>query len=240
MAAGALPKSTKWTNVLDLLGVYIDHPELHPDRVVSYDDDFVVIRDAYPKASVHMLLMPRNPDRYLQHPLEALSEDATFLAEVKQRVDHLKKVAVDELRRQFGRDSAADRPYQDALEELMASPNPPPPEERDDHLPPGRDWSKDIIAGVHTHPSMSHLHVHVLSRDMHSPCLRHKKHYLSFNSSFLVTLDEFPLAKDSKRFHPGNWPSWDMKCWRCGLNFQNRFKALKEHLEEEFEAWKRE
>jgi aprataxin len=31
-----------------------------------------------------------------------------------------------------------------------------------------------------------------------------------------------------------------MKCWRCGMNFGNRFARLKEHLEAEFEEWKRE
>lgn len=124
---------------------------------------------------------------------------------------------------------------------MMSSPDPPPPpEERAALLPPGRDWSKDIVVGVHTHPSMNHLHIHIFSRDMHSDWMKHKKHYLSFNSSFLVQLDEFPLEEDSKRFSPGDWPSWDMKCWRCGKNFKNKFAALKQHLNEEFDEWKRE
>ena len=87
---------------------------------------------------------------------------------------------------------------------------------------------------------MNHMHVHILSEDMHSPCLKHKKHYLSFNSSFFVDVDDFPLEEGSPRFHPGDWPSWDMKCWRCGENYQNKFAKLKGHLEEEFEAWKKE
>jgi aprataxin len=33
------------------LGVYIDSPETNPEqRVIDYDDDFVVINDKYPKA----------------------------------------------------------------------------------------------------------------------------------------------------------------------------------------------
>lgn len=87
---------------------------------------------------------------------------------------------------------------------------------------------------------MNHLHIHVLSRDMHSPWLRKKNHYLSFSTSFLVGLDEFPLEESSPRFHPGGWPSWDMKCWRCERNFRNKFRALQEHLDEEFEEWKKE
>jgi hypothetical protein len=34
------------------LGIYIDAPEENPEgRIVSYDDEFVVIRDKFPKAS---------------------------------------------------------------------------------------------------------------------------------------------------------------------------------------------
>jgi aprataxin len=33
------------------LGVYLDKPETNPEgRIVEYDDDFVVIRDKFPKA----------------------------------------------------------------------------------------------------------------------------------------------------------------------------------------------
>jgi aprataxin len=152
----------------------------------------------------------------------------------------LKDLAASELRRQYGHISASDKPYQDALEAMMSSPDPPPPEQRAALLPPGRDWTKDIVVGVHTHPSMNHLHIHIFSRDMQSPCMKHKKHYLSFNTTFLVQLHEFPLEEGSERFLPGDWPSWDMKCWRCGKNFRNKFAALKQHLDGEFGEWKEE
>jgi aprataxin len=183
--------------------------------------------------------MPRDPKYYNEHPLHILSKDSAFLAEVRTRVDRLKTLAACELRRQFGHLSASDAPYQAALETLMSSPS-PPTAEQEAALPPGRDWQADIVAGVHTHPSMNHLHIHIFSKDMHSPCMKHKKHYSSFNSSFLVRMDEFPLDEGSERFHPGNWPSWDMKCWRCEKNFRNKFAKLKEHLNEEFETWKKE
>lgn len=189
---------------------------------------------------MHLLLIPRNPDYFNEHPLSLLSSDAPFRAEVLKRVARLKHLAAAELRRKYGRYSTSDAPYQAALEELMSQDDPPPPSERDEKLPPGRDWLAEIKAGAHTHPSMNHMHIHVMSRDMHSPCMKHKKHYLSFNSSFLVEVDEFPLEEGSKRFHPGSWPNWDMKCWRCGQNYQNKFAMLKEHLGEEFEAWKKE
>jgi aprataxin len=189
--------------------------------------------------SVHLLLIPRKPLYYNQHPLHLFSKDPSFLAQVRTRVDRVKRLAASELRRQFGHLSASDAPYQAALDSLMSSPSPPTPEQ-EAALPPGRDWLAHIADGIHTHPSMSHLHIHIFSRDMHSSCMKHKKHYLSFNSSFLVHMDEFPLEEGSKRFNPGNWPNWDMKCWRCEKNFVNKFARLKEHLDDEFTAWQKE
>ncbi|KAL5381131.1 hypothetical protein DPSP01_007386 [Paraphaeosphaeria sporulosa] len=233
--------SSKNFNGRDGLGIYVQYPERNPEgRVIEYDDEFVVIQDRYPKASVHLLLLPRDPSLTLEHPLVTLSNNPAFLAKLKPRVERLKLLAARELRRKYGLSSASDAPYQRALEDLMSSPDPPSPEERDSLLPQGRDWSREIMSGVHTHPSMNHLHIHVLSRDMHSPWLKKKNHYLSFNSSFLVGLDEFPLKDGSPRFHPGDWLSWDMKCWRCEKNFRNKFRALQEHLDEEFEEWKQE
>jgi aprataxin len=225
----------------DGLETYIRNPERHPREVVDYDDDFVVVRDRYPKGSVHLLVMPRDERVTRQHPLEALSTNPELLAKAKARVERVKRIAASELRRLYGHVSESDKPYQEGLEKLMSSSSdPPPPEERDKLLPPGRDWSKDIISGVHTHPSMNHLHIHVLSRDMHSLCMKKKKHYLSFNTSFLVGLDEFPLEEGSERFHPGDWPSWDLVCWRCGKNFKNQFAKLQRHLDDEFELWRLE
>lgn len=108
-------------------------------------------------------------------------------------------------------------------------------------LPRGRDWSEDVIAGVHTHPSMSHLHIHVLSIDRQSECMRHRKHYNSFATPFLVDVEDFPLDKqETMRRSKERWLDRDLVCWRCGRNFGNKFKALKQHLEGEFEEWKKQ
>ena len=87
---------------------------------------------------------------------------------------------------------------------------------------------------------MNHLHVHVLSKDMVSPCMKHRKHYQTFNTPFFVPLDAFPLAEDDERRHPGHAGYIERKllCWRCGEDFGNKFAKLKVHLAEEFERWK--
>ncbi|KAH8167805.1 hypothetical protein CIB48_g429 [Xylaria polymorpha] len=49
-------------------------------------------------------------------------------------------------------------------------------------------------------------------------------------------------AADDPRRHPGRagYLNGDMRCWRCGKNFGNQFKKLKDHLTGEFEDWKKQ
>lgn len=211
---------------------YIQNPtSFPPTRVIYHNADFVAIHDLYPKASVHLLLLPRDPSKYLLHPFDAFSDPA-FLASVRAEAAKLKSLAAKELRRLFGSSSASDQAY---LSAMNADPLPTT-------LPAGRDWASEIMVGIHAHPSMNHLHVHIISKDRFSDCLRHRKHYNSFSTPFFVPLDDFPLAEDDARRHPGRegYLKRDFVCWRCRMEFGNRFTRLKEHLKEEFEAWKKE
>ncbi|KIH86957.1 histidine triad nucleotide-binding protein [Sporothrix brasiliensis 5110] len=289
----------------EALGMYIDNPGAYmgsktyassdpktalsvAGQVIYYSDNFVAIHDKFPKASVHCLLLPRDPRFYQQHPVFLLSRrddiGKAFLHAIRAEAEKLRAIVAAELRRRFGKFSAAD-----ALREAVLRGEADAPGGGDSpsqQLPAGRDWSKDVVVGVHARPSMSHLHVHVFSRDMHSEKVRHRKHYNSFTTPFLVPLDEFPLAADDPRqphdarmfgsgAYPGtgedagdvndsgedsggemdvdsrgavsrpphhhlNYLQSDMRCWRCGKNFGNRFQELKRHLDVEFEAWKRE
>jgi aprataxin len=193
------------------LGEYLLDPANHPG-VLGYNDDFVVIKDRYPKATIHLLILPRDPVKQRQHPAEAF-QDTTFLSKLKEEASKWRTLAGKELARTLCPPTVSI---------------------------PDRDWGAEIKVGIHSAPSMHHLHIHVISRDMHSPCLRHSKHYNSFNTPFFVELDEFPLTEEevvarSKKWHKGN-----MICWRCQRDFENKFTAIKQHLETEFEEWKEE
>jgi aprataxin len=223
----------------DGLRVYTLNPEkFPPERVVYHTPSFVVINDMYPKATVHLLILPRDEERMNRHPFDALA-DTNFLEELKVEVRKCEELAAAELRRKYGALSASSKAYNDAMEKALSSDDDPP---NHSDLPPGRNWSLEVHSGIHAHPSMNHLHIHVISRDMHSPCLKHRKHYNSFNTPFFVPIDDFPLAEDDDRRHPGRegYMSSDMKCWRCGKNFGNQFARLKQHLEVEWEVWKKE
>jgi aprataxin len=246
------------------LGAYIADPESYPASIVIYHNaDFVVIHDKFPKATVHTLLLPRSPRHSLLRPFEAL-KDEEFLAKVKIEVEKLKVLAAGELQRRLGMFSRADAAREAVLngetevaddveqgkgEEVVATKDGEvkDKEKSDTHrkepkLPSGRDWAAEIKCGVHAVPSMGHLHIHVFSRDMHSPAMKHRKHYNSFNTPFLVDVADFPLESDDLRrsSKEEGFMRRDLVCWRCGENFGNRFKELKEHLEKEFDKWKRE
>jgi aprataxin len=193
------------------LAAYIENPTKHPN-VLGYNDDFVVIRDLYPKATVHILILPRDPVKQTQRMSEACL-DEEFFNKLKLEAAKWRALAAKELARK------------------LCSPSEPIPE---------RYWEAEIKVGIHSVPSMHHLHIHVISRDMHSECLRHRKHYNSFNTPFFVDLDDFPLTEEEAAARKRDWHKVDMVCWQCNENFKNKFTALKQHLDKEFDDWKAE
>ena len=44
--------------------------------------------------------------------------------------------------------------------------------------------------GVHAGPSLKQVHCHVISQDFRSERLKNKKHWVSFQAPFLVSLDK--------------------------------------------------
>lgn len=212
---------------------YILEPSKFPSNVViRHNERTVVIQDAFPKATVHLLLLSRDSSKWHLNPRDAF-DDQEFLDMMRNEARDAVKLAASELSRLIS-------PYSESCKARIAAmeSNDPP-----DILPAGRDFTKEFKVGIHAHPSMSHLHVHIISRDMHSARLKHQKHYNSFNTDFFIPLDDFPLAKDDIRrttsYQNANLKK-EYKCWRCGRMFGNKFKQLKEHLDEEFEAWKKE
>ncbi|KAH8664050.1 HIT domain-containing protein [Xylariales sp. PMI_506] len=217
----------------DGLGVYTQDPASFPaKRVIYFNDNFVAINDLYPKSTVHTLLLPRS-DRQRLHPFVAF-EDPDFLTAIQAEALKLRKLVAKELQRRYGKYSEADRLREAVLNGEV--------EWEREELPRGRDWEREVRVGIHAHPSMNDLHVHVLSRDMFSECMRHRKHYNSFNTPFLIDVADFPMSQDDPRRHPthAGFMNRDLVCWRCGKNFGNKFKQLKDHLAAEFEEWKKE
>ena len=222
----------------DGLGAYIESPASFPaSRVIYHDEKWVVINDLFPKSSIHLLLLARAPSKQLLHPFDAF-QDLDFLKDVQSEIKKLRVLVAKELHRRYGNFSAQDQERQKVLDSFGEDME----EETSKNVLPGRDWTKSVISGIHIGPSMNHLHIHIISVDRHSECMRHRKHYNSFSTPFLVDVEDFPLGERDDRRHPGRagFLKWDLKCWRCGKNFGNKFARLKEHLEDEFVEWRKE
>lgn len=175
------------------LAEYLTEPKTWPaSRVIRRTDKFVVIKDKYPKASVHYLILPHKYTTDIPHDA---FEDPEFLEECREELKVVKHMVAEELRRMFGQFSKAEQPRIAAMES----------EELVDPLPPGRDWEKEVISGIHVCPSMRNIHIHVLSRDMVNPHMKTIDHYLSFTTDFLISMDDFPLARDDPR-RPHGFP----------------------------------
>ena len=211
-----------------LVAYTIDPASFPKSRVVYYDEKFVVINDLYPKATVHLLVLPREEKWNVQRGQEAF-DDSEFLEDCRVMTQKVRHMAAEELRRKIGQYSASEKLRLEAMEA----------DDIPDELPPGRDWEQEVMTGTHANPSMTHLHIHVLSKDMHSQSMRKTNHYQSFTTDFFIRLREYPLAEDDDRRDYGWFPR-NMICWRCGRDFGNRMTSLKEHLEEEFKQWRGE
>ena len=213
----------------DGLGAYVSAPEIFPtSRVLYYTDSFVTIYDLYPKSSIHLLVLPRHHPLSTTHPIDAFNQDIELLESCKQEASKVKRMVASEMCRRFGRYSKKEQVRREAMDQVEEAKAKTTAANLDE-LPPGRDWESEVLTGVHSSPSMNHLHVHVLSRDRQSECMKHRKHYQSFATPFLIGLNEFPLTSDDVRRGPsrGGYLGNDMKCWRCGKNFGNKFAELK-------------
>lgn len=89
--------------------------------------------------------------------------------------------------------------------------------------------------GFHMIPSMNHLHIHIISQDFDSPCLKHKKHWNSFTTEFFMDAEKVlnmlktdgkivvETAKGEKLLKE------DLHCHVCKMSLAN-IPKLKDHI----------
>ena len=160
-----------------------------PELLVFQDELLCVIKDKYPKAEHHFLVMPKAKLTTLYDLNES------YLEVVKQMVKIAEKKIVQKYEK------------------------------------------SDFKMGFHAIPSMAQVHMHVISQDFNSHCLKHKKHWNSFNTEYFVPahkvieiLEEFgqirpeDLGDDMK-----NLLKTDLICNQCNFKPKN-MPQLKEHL----------
>ncbi|XP_054866078.1 aprataxin isoform X1 [Amphiprion ocellaris] len=163
-----------------------------PKMQVYKDDKVVVIKDKYPKARHHWLVLP-----WQSIPsLKALREEHCDLVKHMQRV--------------------GDQMIQQCP---------------DSH-------SLRFRTGYHAIPSMSHVHLHVISQDFDSPCLKNKKHWNSFTTDYFIESHDViqMLETDGKvtvKEGTSELLKLPLRCHMCRKELPT-IPALKEHLKSHF------
>ena len=159
------------------------------------DKDVVVIKDVYPKAKHHYLVIPRANKPSLN---DLGAKDIELLK-------HMKEVG----------------------ESLIAK-----------VLKEKKDKDQGQLKfrmGYHAVPSMQQLHMHVVSQDFDSPCLKNKKHWNSFTSAFFLEVDWVISELKKKRCIQVDKMRYEamlkdpLKCHVCGA-VQTNMPTLKAHI----------
>ncbi|XP_037328472.1 aprataxin isoform X2 [Pungitius pungitius] len=163
-----------------------------PKMQIYKDDKVVVIKDKYPKARYHWLVLPWQTIS----SLKALSKEHCDL------VKHMQQVA-DQMVQQC--------PDANSLRFRM---------------------------GYHAIPSMSQVHLHVISQDFDSPCLKNKKHWNSFTTDyFMESQDVIQMLETNGRVDVKEGTSellkLPLRCHICRKDIPT-IPALKEHLKSHF------
>ncbi|TPX30626.1 hypothetical protein SmJEL517_g05853 [Synchytrium microbalum] len=176
----------------DALLKYAKNPEKYPNEIVYYDDDISVMRDGYPKAKYHFLVMPRVP-------MDGLASLKPSHIPLLHEMEAKGKEIADSIK----------------VEDPKAA---------------------DFKMGFHAIPSMKQLHLHVISQDFVSDKLKHRKHWVSFNSSFFKSVEEVVELLEAKgRVHYNKAEYEDIikngafRCPTCG-KVSPDLPKLKTHL----------
>jgi len=157
-----------------------------PSVLVEEDEQIVIIKDRYPKAKYHFLILPH----------ESIADVQALNIKHIQLLYHMEKQAK----------SLAER-YRESTFKL----------------------------GFHAIPSMAQLHMHVISQDFISPCMKNKKHWNSFTTEyFLNSADVIAMInkKGIVKVKDGikNLLKAPLKCHKCQY-VPDSMPQLKLHLQ---------
>ncbi|KAH9490291.1 hypothetical protein Btru_034007 [Bulinus truncatus] len=158
-----------------------------PKLILESDDQLVIIKDKYPKAMFHFLVLPRRKIPSLKN---VTKNDLDLLRYMHNKGEIFAKKANNELQ---------------------------------------------FRLGYHAIPSMSHLHMHVISQDFNSSSLKTKKHWNSFNTDYFIDSADL-IATIEREGHLEVNPTdmntllkQDLRCHVCKKSLTT-IPALKDHI----------
>lgn len=162
-----------------------------PKNLVQEDSYTHVIKDKFPKATYHYLVIS------------------------KQDISSISKVTKDDVDLLRHMEKVAKKIVQDVN---------------------NSDSTYQFKIGYHAQPSMARLHLHVISDDMISPCLKTKKHWNSFTTDFFIPSEDIvkSLVNDGQFSLPSdqqckNYLTQCLKCNKCDY-VPKHLGDLKKHI----------
>ncbi|AGO09878.1 AaceriAAL112Cp [[Ashbya] aceris (nom. inval.)] len=195
---------------------YIMAPSKWEQELLYYDDQAVIIKDKFPKAQQHLLVIPRAMKTTLKHPTQlSRTEKDKYQKHVEWALNYIWNNFTSEYKLKPG--NCAPFSSHDEFNSLA-------------HF-----IANFTQVGVHSVPSMENLHIHVMTTDFYSPSMKHKKHFNSFNTDFFVKWERLPLSEVPNGDVMGRLVrESELTCPYCKQRFSNKFAALSRHLGEEF------
>jgi diadenosine tetraphosphate (Ap4A) HIT family hydrolase len=143
------------------------------DRTFYWDDDLVhVMFDAFPKASVHLLILPKDTSIDSLEVLADMVESELTASPSPSSLSNSASLATE---------SRGLRLLRHMLfigDEIVR------------HIKATEPTLQHLTfqLGFHSVPSLKHLHMHVMSQDFEKgPALTNKKHYLSFTTAYFLS-----------------------------------------------------
>lgn len=163
----------------------------NPANIIKSDDLTVTIKDSYPKARHHYLVLPKEDVPNLR------SLNSAHLSLLEKMLENGRAL----------------------VEEVKV-----------------KEPSLDFRYGYHASPSMARLHLHVISQDFDSPCLKNKKHWNSFTSDFFLDADKVAaILRENGRVELDVRGIYEpmlklpLRCHVCKMELQN-MTELKDHI----------
>ena len=203
-----IPDANSWRSGLESIA---RAPERHRDVVVLATPTVLGIKDKYPKSRHHWLIVPRKPIC----DIFALSRaHLQLLTQMKQAADEL----VSRVTTRVTMTTSDISPSQEVTTAATST-------------GPQANFS----IGFHAVPSMSQVHLHVISHDFDSPWLKTKKHWNSFTTPFLLDYTKVRNAIESSGRVVKDKPAADallkrpLACHICGQISKN-MPHLKAHI----------
>lgn len=241
---------------------YAKHPDpssLPTTEVFHWDDQTITIHDGFEKAQYHFLVLPRIP--FKRRKVDR--GDDTNGTRPQQGPSKLQAAGGKLALGQTSNDGLVPASHLESISTLMRSPyanevlgamesaaqetsrrirDLMPATSLPTTPPSTADTTWDIHAGFHAVPSMKTVHLHVISADLVSFRLKHKKHYISFHPTAgfwqpLGTVQD--LVHAGKKALPMTDHQYEelLKGPLISLITQEKFKFmpdLKRHLEAEW------